>query len=295
MSQALYHFFKPTCAVRADGDDAFSFFQSQATQDLRLANKHTGVYSLWLNQKGKVVGDSSVFCPSKQNLLIFSIATPVTTLVEHWQKFIISDDVELHNESGHWFGLACNAQAKAALDAGLINSNPLNWSPGLRDKSAWFDCFFNDESIRSALDAILLNAGAICLEGIKMEQLRINSGRPRIPFDVGIRDLPAEGGLVEDAISFNKGCFLGQEVVARMHHSGRPRRGLFFAQGDGCLPPVDSPVVTTHSAKLVGELRSGLQATQSNWIGLALCVLNKTANVSRFQIQGREIQLQPIN
>jgi len=100
-----------------------------------------------------------------------------------------------------------------------------------------------------------------------VEAERIRAGIPAIPQDIGPGELPQEGGLEVDAVAFNKGCYLGQEVMARLHAMGRVQRALYrvsFAVMPGALP---CPVFT--GEKQVGELRSAF-AEGERCLGLAL-------------------------
>ena len=72
----------------------------------------------------------------------------------------------------------------------------------------------------------LLAAGAAEVDPEAAEILRIESGRPRFGAEMGTETMPAEAGIVEAAVSFTKGCYIGQEPVARLHHRGRPNRHL---------------------------------------------------------------------
>ena len=56
--------------------------------------------------------------------------------------------------------------------------------------------------------------------------MRIESGRPRLGLDMGGATIPQEAGLNERAVSFTKGCYVGQETVARLHYKGKPNRHL---------------------------------------------------------------------
>src|SRR5262249_4614066 len=58
------------------------------------------------------------------------------------------------------------------------------------------------------------------------EIVRIESGRPRFGAEMGTETMPAEAGIVERAVSFTKGCYIGQETVARLHYKGKPNRHL---------------------------------------------------------------------
>ncbi|MDE0169530.1 MAG: hypothetical protein OXS29_08435 [bacterium] len=85
--------------------------------------------------------------------------------------------------------------------------------------------------------------------------LRIETGEPRFGLDIDHKTIPQESGLVPEAVSFTKGCFLGQELVARIDSRGRVNRNL---RGVRMLEPVIPPIGArvTHAGKLVGTLTS---------------------------------------
>ena len=58
------------------------------------------------------------------------------------------------------------------------------------------------------------------------EIIRVESGRPRFGLDMGPESMPAEAGIIERAVDFEKGCYIGQEPVARLHYRGKPNRTL---------------------------------------------------------------------
>jgi folate-binding protein YgfZ len=89
----------------------------------------------------------------------------------------------------------------------------------------------------------------------ELEVLRITAGTPRFGREIDDRVLPAEAGLVERAVSFEKGCFPGQEPIARLHYRGHANRGLRVLAWEGAeLPEYDTPVV--HDGKQVGRVTS---------------------------------------
>ncbi len=89
----------------------------------------------------------------------------------------------------------------------------------------------------------------------ELELLRIRAGTPRWGREIDDRILPAEAGLDERAISFTKGCYPGQEPVARLHHRGRANRGLRVLEIDGDdVPAYDAELV--YEGKVVGRVTS---------------------------------------
>jgi len=94
------------------------------------------------------------------------------------------------------------------------------------------------------------------LSADELERRRIDAGTPRFGFEIDDRVLPAEAGLDERAISFDKGCFPGQEPVARQHYRGKVNRRLRVLELDGPAPAPETPVV--HGEKEVGRVTSAV-------------------------------------
>ena len=93
------------------------------------------------------------------------------------------------------------------------------------------------------------------MEDDELEVLRIRAGTPRFGREIDDRVLPAEAGLVERAVSFTKGCFPGQEPIARLHYRGHTNRGLRVLTWDGSdLPEYDTPL--SFEGKEVGRITS---------------------------------------
>jgi folate-binding protein YgfZ len=89
----------------------------------------------------------------------------------------------------------------------------------------------------------------------ELELLRITAGTPRFGREIDDRALPAEAGLVERAVSFEKGCFPGQEPIARLHYRGHANRGLRVLTWEGSeLPEYDAPLA--YEGKDVGRVTS---------------------------------------
>ena len=78
------------------------------------------------------------------------------------------------------------------------------------------------EPVRRAL----VEAGAVEVSEAAAEILRVESGRPRFGAEMSEATIPAEAGIDERAVSFTKGCYIGQETVARLHYKGKPNRHL---------------------------------------------------------------------
>jgi folate-binding protein YgfZ len=78
----------------------------------------------------------------------------------------------------------------------------------------------------AAVEGALASAGAVRVSDDAADIIRVESGRPRFGLDMASEHMPAEAGIVERAVDFEKGCYIGQEPVARLHYRGKPNRTL---------------------------------------------------------------------
>ena len=90
-----------------------------------------------------------------------------------------------------------------------------------------------------------------------------------MPVDLGSTDFPQEAGQEKVGVSFTKGCYLGQEVMARLATTGRIRRRLYRVSGAG-EAPAETQTELKQGERVVGELRSRVSAGGSDWLGLAM-------------------------
>jgi folate-binding protein YgfZ len=101
----------------------------------------------------------------------------------------------------------------------------------------------------------------------ELEVLRILARTPRFGREIDDRVLPAEAGLTERAVSFTKGCYPGQEPVARLHYRGHANRGLRVLELDGDVPDYDAEV--DHDGKAVGRVTSAARRPDGTVVALA--------------------------
>jgi folate-binding protein YgfZ len=243
------------------GEDAADFLQSQFTNDLRPFSAGQCSYGLWLDFKGKIVADSWVCCEGEECFRLYSEGSPGDLIQEKLESHIIADDVEIERAQP-----VAAVAVFGSLPKGSENpTGSCSVFPGRRCHGPSHEIIFPDAASR---DLWLERAGleAVCAEWVLIE--RIKAGLAQVHSEVLPGDLPEEGGLMEDAVSLTKGCFLGQEVVARMHNVGRPHRGLYVLAGSGALPGRTS-AVSNQDGKVLGELRS-IAALESGWKGVAM-------------------------
>jgi folate-binding protein YgfZ len=205
-----WHRWDPAAWLRVSGPDALSFLQGQCSQDLRPLRDGgaAATYGLWLSLKGKVVGDSFVLRGgAPDEFWVGSYFTPAATLLARLEAFLIADEVTLEDQTSAWTGLSLLA---AANDGPAAGPDAFRFT-GRRVAAG------NVEWVgRRQVAAALLPPPGRELDAAQMKLLRLDAGIPAIPEEFGPADLPQEAGLEGVAVSFQKGCYLGQEVMARL-------------------------------------------------------------------------------
>jgi folate-binding protein YgfZ len=263
---------RPACWLRVTGEDAFTFLQGQLTNDLRRLEEAQVVYGLWLTLKGKVLADSFVLKGvSTGEFWVGSYFSPAAVIRERLESHVIADDVVIDDVTGAWAG-TCLLGMKLPAEGGSGSSSGFLF-PGRRSDETDFECVYPVEKGEPAEVASMV---VPIVDRNEMERRRIAAGIPSVPVDVGPADLPNEAGLEETAISYTKGCYLGQEVMARLKSMGQVRRRLWRVRGDGTEWPA-LPAAVFAGSRHVGELRSAAGDGSGGWLGLAMVTLMHVA------------------
>ncbi|MGJ8654106.1 MAG: YgfZ/GcvT domain-containing protein [Opitutaceae bacterium] len=258
-------------------EDAADFLQSQFTNELRPFDAGRCTYGLWLDVKGKVLGDSTVLCEGDELFRLISETSEADVLVEKLEKHIIADDVEIERvDAATGFALigegAVTVLSELGLEApavgGYTSKGDLRVFAGRRSKDLNFELLCLSAASVVAVREVLAAEQVKLVTHERVTADRLEAGYPLVPIEVGPTDLPGEGGLERDAVSFTKGCYLGQEVVARMHNVGRPQRALFVLKGAGAVPSCPTAIYNRET-KQVGELRTAI-SVENGWQGVAL-------------------------
>lgn len=268
---------QPAAVLRIAGPDAEPFLQGQFSQDVRRASAQHAVYGLWLDRRGRVEGDSLLWRQG-EGWALFSAGTPAATLVARLEQYIIADDVAVEDQTAAvagWVVWSTSGEhpsipglpqlepggVAAAVLAGGVTAVVVR---GRRPRGG-LDVFAPvaaADAVRAALGEAL-GAPAAAAE---LEAERIAEGIAAVPEDCGPGELAQEAGLEAAAVAHDKGCYLGQEAVARVRAGGRLRRTLRRAAGAGAAP-VRGMVLHDGGAR-VGDVRS-VAARGTGWVALA--------------------------
>lgn len=266
---------RPAACLKITGEDALTFLQGQLTQELRPERSDSAAYGLLLSQKGKVIADAFVLRVSEREVWLMSYRVPGAVIRERLEAFVIADDVVIEDETARYGLLALigpgardwlESQAVACAGSGtLVRVAGGGWvfrgRRGAADSWEWL-----------APLEVLPTPSLPELNDADLERLRLQGGLPAVPDDLGPSDLPNEGGLEDVAISYTKGCYLGQEVMARLKAMGQVRRRLKRVAGRG-PGPVARPADLYQGGKRIGEVRTWVDDGAGGWLGLAMLSL----------------------
>jgi tRNA-modifying protein YgfZ len=273
---------RPNAWLRVSGPDATTFLQGQCTQDLRPLHAGQCAEALWLNTKGRILGECLVLKENDELWRLWSAHTGGESLRARLEDFVIADDVTVTPEEGAWEQLTLAGPAAEQWLGEALHGQPApapgRWSPlgegrvfaGRRGQARIWDWLRPLAAATASPSAPALPPPAALgeLSAIALHRARLAAGVPAIPGEFGPHDLPQEAGLESVAISFNKGCYLGQEVMARLHSMGQVRRRLLRVGGIGPAPAAN--VGLRLNDKRVGELRAVVDDGRGGWLGLAL-------------------------
>ena len=249
------------------GSEAKSWLNGLVTCDVLKVEPGVGAFGLALNKQGKIQSEVEIV-QCDEGLLVGVSPGVAERLVAALDKFLVMEDAELADVSAeylwadfHGLGAGALAEAAAKLCAGSAANIRFTSEAAAtlvfeRDELLELERFIErTPSLRRATDA-------------DWEALRIAHGFGRFGADFGEADNPHEASLDRRAVSWSKGCYLGQEVVCMQDMRGKLKRRLVaLALADGAEPPpVGTPVTVGEGREAVGELTSVAQSPGSGQV-----------------------------
>ncbi|MGO9487581.1 MAG: YgfZ/GcvT domain-containing protein [Solirubrobacteraceae bacterium] len=261
------------------GPEAVEFLNGQLTNELATLQAGEGRYAAFLTHKGKMLGDVRVLAvrdgsDGALELLLDTERSALQALFDMIRRFKVGYRVELHKrtlERGLLSLIGPRAEQIAGVDPGAQeHANGPVEIEGVRALAVRTDVGIDllcDAQDTEALAAALRERGAAPVDEGAVECLRIELGRPRYGLDLDDSVIPQEAGLNQRAVSFTKGCYVGQETVARLFYKGKPNRHLRGL----LLSAAASPGAELRLAeRSVGRLSSVADSPRLGPIGLAL-------------------------
>ena len=268
-------------AVR--GEDRASFLQGLLTNDVEALADGDVCYAAYLTPQGRMIADLDVLNTGDELLLDVDGAA-CEGLVQRFEALVFAEDVDLADRSAAWTSHGLHGPDAARLLEDVAGASrgarpPFGALPPNRGCAAEVGGaavyvartdalgipgfhLFSERDASAAVRAAIAAAGAVAVGDEATEAVRIESGRPRFGPDLDTETIPLEAGIEDRAISADKGCYVGQEVIIRVLHRGQGRVarrlvGLTLASGAGAAVPRSGTPIH-HGDAVVGRVTSAV-------------------------------------
>jgi folate-binding protein YgfZ len=220
-------------ALIVRGPDGAEYLQGQLTNDIEALEPGYGCYAALLDRKGHLQSDMRVLRLEDGELWLDLEPEPAAGVLKHLRTYSIGREVEIEDVGASWAITSLIGPRAAELSGfeGLAAEHAQRFREwdGTEVRAAatdvGLDLITKSEDAASLVE-LLEAAGAVEVSEPAAEILRVETGRPRFGFEMGTESMPAEAGITERAVDFEKGCYIGQEPVARLHYRGKPNRTL---------------------------------------------------------------------
>jgi folate-binding protein YgfZ len=267
----------PAGIISVSGVDRLTWLHSLLSQNLKKIKPGESTEALLLDPQGHIEQQIKVIDDGDTTWLMVNQEN-TQPLLDWLSKMVFRMKVELTDRSAD-FVLVGATKPKPELSF-VSNSQPLAWKdvwPGVtpggyrystRDVNySWFEHLVEASKVDNVL-------GQASLSGtMAADALRVAAGRPLAASEIDEKSLPHELDLLATAVHLSKGCYRGQESVAKVHNLGHPPRRLTFFHLDGSehsLPDVGDEVRVSGQEKVIGKITSAAQHFEMGPIALAV-------------------------
>ena len=262
--------------IAVSGADRATYLQGLLTNDIAALKSGQGLYAAYLTAQGRMIADLYVY-ELGDVLLLTTVGAVKDTVIGKLAQFVFTEDVTLGDVTETFAQTAViGPLAAAAVSAVLsgVSETVLCALPEHGNARAFFDGtpaivtrvtdtgepgfdIFVERVQTHAVRAALRQQGVVTMDGQTAEAIRIEAGVPLFHRDMDENTIPLEAGIESRAISFTKGCYVGQEVIIRVLHRGHGRvaRKLVGLAIDGTSVP-ESGAVATIADREVGVVTS---------------------------------------
>lgn len=286
----------------ARGKDAIDLLHRMSTNDLMPLEQGTNAAALTFltNEKGRIIDLMEVVKDGKGDSILITSAGKEEAIVQWLDKFIIMEDARFERATERLSQfLLCGAEAAVILDkydSGATDSvqatdvqislRPATVlkAPSLANVSWFILCAQeNADAVWNELSQDVLGRNGVVFQHELFELLRIENGTPIAPNELNEKHNPLETPMASSAVSFTKGCYIGQEVIARLDAQQKVQRHLMGLKFEGAIPAIGDCIIDpsiSEAAPLgneIGEITSTAESPRFGAIGLGY-VRGKYAN-----------------
>jgi folate-binding protein YgfZ len=263
------------------GAGALEFLNGQVTNEVAGLAPGEGRYAAFLTHKGKMLGDVRILA-TESEVLLDTERVALQALFDMIRHFKLGYDVETHKRTVQCGLFYVRGTRARAVIAEMVPPNTLPEPETAQSHSAStiagravrligegtaaVDVLMAAEDAVAVWDA-LVSAGAQPATAADAEVVRVEDGVPRYGVDMDDATIPQEAGINDRAVNFTKGCYVGQETVARLFYRGKPNRHL---RGLRLSEPVSAGAELRSNGRAVGSLTSSVVSPAMGPIGLGM-------------------------
>ncbi len=214
------------------GGEAAEYLQGQLTNDVEALSPGEGQYAALLDRKGHMQADMRVLRISSEEIGIDTEPEALEAARRHLEMYKIGREVTVVDLTAERAILSLIGPRSVEIAATAVLPEHANEAADVNGvaclavgTAGGIDLIVKSPEAERLREA-LADRGAVQVGPEAVEVVRIETGEPRFGAEMSAETMPAEAGIVERAVNFTKGCYIGQEPVARLHYKGRPNRHL---------------------------------------------------------------------
>jgi len=271
-------------SVTLTGADRQKFLNNFCTNDVKRLQPGEHCEAFITNVKGKIAGHGLVVCRDNE-LVYVTVPGQAAKVIEHLDRYIIREDAQLRDTTTERTYLFISGGDSVAVPADL--GHWIRWRIFDVEVCGLLEVAIDDllvaKSRLEGIYAVLSKTGTVPCSKAAFDAVRIESGMPLYDIDFNEDNLPQEVGRDEEAISFTKGCYLGQETVARIDALGHVNQriaGVRFAASD--IPAIGCELTT--GGNVMGRVTSATFSPTLN-APLALVMVRRPASALGTQLE----------
>jgi len=289
----VYFILDDWCLLEAAGKDIFSFLQSQTTNDVLNLAIGAGLSNALVDRKARLLCNFSLHKTSDTTALFLIETRQRDTLINQLKEYHFREDITWNTETSFNFLVALQGpKSPVVLEnlttsrAGLRNTHDI-FTANIDGIETWAICKSltgeegyilacsadRKEDLLQALHKAGESVGLIRIGTETRETLRIEAGLPVYGRDMGKTHILPETGLEHTSVSYHKGCYIGQEVIARIKTYGSPAFALMGIILDGDTPPAMDALIKIKTKK-IGVVKSSVYSPSLGKV-IALAYLQK--------------------
>ena len=259
--------------IEVSGDEGAEFLQGQVTNDIEALEPGQGCYAALLDRKGKMRSDMVVLRRAADDILLILPELAAAEVERHLQMYKIGRDAEVVLREDLALLSVIGPRTPEAIGGVPLGAEHTHRKLRLGERdviaatsNGGADLIASAQDLEAVADALDAD-GVAPVSAEAAAILRVEAGRPAFGAEMGNETMPQEAGINERAVNFEKGCYVGQETVARLHYKGKPNRHLRRLRS---ADPLEAGAEVRLGERGLGTLGTVVLTPAGDWRALAI-------------------------